>query len=314
MSTGSSNAHSELRIGAVANGGPSDERHEVSFAVPQDPMTRPVAVIGAGTLGRRIALMFATRGGEVRIYDPSANARRDATEYVGSELPEVVQTVPSGTPGRVVTTDELASALPGAWLVIEAVPEKFELKLSVFAALKEAADPDAILTTNSSSYPSSSFASTLSAPERLLNAHFFMPPAQRAVELMTSGTTDSRVFELLRAVLPEYGLHPFVARRESMGFIFNRVWAAMKREVLQVVADGVAAPEDVDALWRMNTGLPTGIFEGMDQVGLDVVLDIEENYARAYPHLSEAPRQLLRTYVDAGHLGVKTGRGFYPYE
>ena len=131
---------------------------------------------------------------------------------------------------------------------------------------------------------------------------------------MSSGATDPRALELLQLTLPLFGLRPFVARQESMGFIFNRVWAAMKREVLQVVAEGVATPEDIDALWKLNTGLPFGIFQGMDQVGLDVALDIEENYASRYPHLSEAPRRLLRQYVDAGHLGVKSGRGFFTYD
>lgn len=198
--------------------------------------------------------------------------------------------------------------------MIEAVPERFDLKTSVFKALDASADADAILATNSSSFPSSVFASDVAAPQRLLNMHFFMPPAQRAVELMTSGATDTQVFELLQLELPRFGLQPFVAREESMGFIFNRVWAAMKREVLQVVADGVATPEDIDALWKLNTGLQTGIFQGMDQVGLDVALDIEENYASRYPNLSEAPRQVLRRYVEEGRLGVKTGRGFYTYE
>ena len=284
------------------------------FTVPTGVTSRPIAVIGAGTLGRRVALMFATRGGEVRIFDPLPPVRADAVEFVTSELPAVVATIESGAAGRAVAAEDLGSAVAGAWLVIEAVPEKFELKASVLAALDDASDADALLATNSSSFPSSVFASTVRSPERLLNMHFFMPPAQRAVELMSSGATDPRALELLQLTLPLFGLRPFVARQESMGFIFNRVWAAMKREVLQVVAEGVATPEDIDALWKLNTGLPFGIFQGMDQVGLDVALDIEENYASRYPHLSEAPRRLLRQYVDAGHLGVKSGRGFFTYD
>lgn len=286
----------------------------MSIAVPTDVMTRPVAVIGAGTLGRRVALMFAAGGSEVRIYDPAESARRGAVAYVQSEISTVAATIEGDELGRALEAKALPEAVSGAWLVIEAVPEKFELKSSVFEALDASADADAILATNSSSFPSSVFASIVRSPERLLNIHFFMPPAQRAVELMTSGSTHPQVFEVLQLALPRFGLQPFVARQESMGFIFNRVWAAMKREVLQVVADGVATPEDIDALWRLNTGLAIGIFEGMDQVGLDVALDIEENYASRYPNLSEAPREVLRRYVDEGYLGVKTGRGFYTYD
>lgn len=286
----------------------------MSFSVPTNAIDRPIAVIGAGTLGRRIALMFTAGGSEVRIYDPVESARRDAVAYVQSEASAVAATIGAGEAAHVMEEQALPAAVSGAWLVIEAVPERFDLKTSVFKALDASADADAILATNSSSFPSSVFASDVAAPQRLLNMHFFMPPAQRAVELMTSGATDTQVFELLQLELPRFGLQPFVAREESMGFIFNRVWAAMKREVLQVVADGVATPEDIDALWKLNTGLQTGIFQGMDQVGLDVALDIEENYASRYPNLSEAPRQVLRRYVEEGRLGVKTGRGFYTYE
>jgi len=116
-------------------------------------------------------------------------------------------------------------------------------------------------------------------------------------------------------VRAEQGVHvPFVAHRESTGFIVNRIWAAIERESLAVVADGVSTPEDVDAMWMVNTGAPAGPFRMMDQVGLDVVLDIEDHYAAEDPHLPEGPRRLLHEHVDAGHLGRKTGRGFYRYD
>ena len=111
--------------------------------------------------------------------------------------------------------------------------------------------------------------------------------------------------------LPDYGLAPFRVRRESDGFIFNRIWAAIKRECLMVVEEGVATPEDIDEMWRIFTrpGIPP--FELMDRVGLDVVLAIEEHYADVRTGLPEGPRTLLRTYIDEGRLGVKSGRGFY---
>jgi 3-hydroxybutyryl-CoA dehydrogenase len=105
----------------------------------------------------------------------------------------------------------------------------------------------------------------------------------------------------------------FEARRESTGFIFNRVWAALKRECLAVVAEGVARPEDVDGMFKVNWGLPVGPFQLMDQVGLDGVLDTENNYAQEFPNLPQSVRDLLHTYVDAGKLGAKTGEGFYKY-
>ena len=143
--------------------------------------------------------------------------------------------------------------------------------------------------------------------------HFYMPPEFNAVDLMSDGETDRGLLDTLLAVLPEFGVHPFEARRECTGFIFNRVWAAIKRESLAVVAEGVARPEDVDGMFKINWRVPAGPFQLMDQVGLDVVLDIENHYAEEFPYLPKRVRELLRTYVDAGKLGVKTGEGFYTY-
>jgi len=100
-------------------------------------------------------------------------------------------------------------------------------------------------------------------------------------------------------------------RRESIGFVFNRIWAAIKREALMVLQEGVATPEDVDRIWQEVFGSPAGPFRMMDQVGLDVVRDIEEHYAQIRDGIPEGPRTLLGEYIARGHLGVKTGRGFY---
>lgn len=283
----------------------------MSFTLPDRIDDRPVAVIGAGTLGRRIALMMSTRGGEVRIYDPSPETGADARAYVDENIAAVVARVDGGTPGRTVVADDLAGALADAWLVVEAVPERLELKQQLFGELDELAAPDAILASNSSSYASETFIDNVRHPERVLNMHFYMPPAQNAIDLMSDGHTDPAIIAFLQQELPKYGVFPFVARARSTGFIFNRIWAAIKREALAVVADGVATPQDVDEMWKINMGSPVGPFRLMDRVGLDVVLDIENHYADESPHLPQAPRDLLHTYVDAGHLGMKTGRGFY---
>ncbi|ANH89975.1 3-hydroxyacyl-CoA dehydrogenase family protein [Streptomyces sp. NPDC057197] len=283
----------------------------MTFTVPDSVDDRPVTVIGAGTLGRRIALMFADRGGEVRIYDPSPGAARAARAYVEEHLGEVAAKVPGGAPGTAVASEDEAAALAGSWLVVEAVPEKLELKKQVFGELDRLADPDAILASNSSSYPARQFTDRVRRPERVVNLHFYMPPEQPAVDLMSGGSTDRAVLDLLLRVLPGYGIHPFEARRESTGFIFNRIWAAIKREALAVVAEGVSTPQEIDRMWQINTGSKAGPFRMMDKVGLDVVLDIENHYAAERPELPAGPRELLHRYVDAGHLGVKSGQGFY---
>jgi 3-hydroxybutyryl-CoA dehydrogenase len=196
-------------------------------------------------------------------------------------------------------------------MVIESVPERVDLKRKVFAQLDELADGDAILASNSSSLPTSSFIDDVKHPERVLNTHYQQPPEQNSVELMSDGKTDESLIDALMQKIPQYGLAPFRVRRESDGFIFNRVWAAIKRECLMVVEEGVATPEDVDAMWTIFTkpGIPP--FRLMDRVGLDVVLAIEEHYASVRPGLSEEPQKLLHEYIDKGRLGVKSGRGFY---
>ena len=282
----------------------------MSFTLPADMAGRPITVIGGGTLGRRIALMLSLRGAEVRVFDTNLAVAQAAVDYIGTERPGVAEEF-GGTPeGRFTASDDLAAALRDAWLVVEAVPEKLELKKKIFADLDRLAAPDAVLASNSSSFASSEFIDGVDAPERVLNLHFYMPPAVRSVELMSSGLTDPAIIELLMAELPKYALAPHLVRKQSTGFIFNRVWAAIKRESLLVVAEGVAEPEDVDALFLDVFKADTAPFRFMDQVGLDVVLDIENHYCElAGMENKSAP--LLQDYIGKGWLGVKSGRGFY---
>jgi 3-hydroxybutyryl-CoA dehydrogenase len=279
----------------------------------EEIQNRPVAVIGAGTLGRRIALMFATRGGTVRIFARRAEQRTQATQFATQALPKLVADRGWGEVGVVTATGSLDEALDGTWLAVESVPEKLEIKVPLWGEIDQAAPPGTIFATNSSSFPSRLMAENVQDKTRLCNMHFYMPPEVSALDLMSDGQTDRGLLDTLLAVLPEFGLHPFEARKESTGFIFNRIWAAIKRESLAVVADGVARPEDVDGMFKVNWRVPAGPFQMMDMVGLDVVLDIENHYAAESPHLPQSVRDLLQSYVDAGKLGIKTGEGFYTY-
>ena len=279
----------------------------------EDIRNRPVAVIGAGTLGRRIALMFASRGGTVRIYAPRAQQRAAAVQYVTEMLPKLLADRGFGEVGVAMAAASLEEALDDAWLVVESVPEKLELKIAAWDQIDQAAPPDTIFATNSSSYPSRLMAGSVRDKTRLCNTHFYMPPEVNALDLMSDGETDRGLLDTLLAVLPEFGVYPFEARRECTGFIFNRIWAAIKRESLAVVAEGVARPEDVDGMYKLNLGAPAGPFQLMDLVGLDVALDIENHYLEEFPQLPKNARDLLQSYVDAGKLGVKTGEGFYSY-
>jgi 3-hydroxybutyryl-CoA dehydrogenase len=289
---------------------------EFDYVLPSDVDDRPVAVDGAGTLGRRIATVYAAGGSAVRIFDMSAEQREAARDYVASNVDVARKTLGLGSRphGQVELADDLENAVRGAWMVVESVPEKVELKRKVFAELDKLADADAILASNSSSLPTSQVVESVSRPQRVLNTHYMQPPEQNSVELMSSGQTDDGVIDALMNKLPDYGLEPFHVRRESDGFIFNRVWAAIKRECLMVVEEGVASPKDVDRMWEIFTAPGIPPFEMMDRVGLDVVLSIEEHYASVREGLPEGPRKLLRGYIDQGKLGVKSGRGFYDHE
>lgn len=138
-----------------------------------------------------------------------------------------------------------------AWLVIECVPEKLDAKIKIFGQLVALAREDAILATNSSSYKSSEMLAEVPQEDkrRILNMHYYMPPTNMVVELMTDGFTDPAVIEYLVEQSREVGTLPYVARKESTGFIFNRLWAAVKRETLTILAEGVSAPEEIDSMW-----------------------------------------------------------------
>jgi 3-hydroxybutyryl-CoA dehydrogenase len=287
----------------------------MSYTLPSDVDDRPIAIDGTGTLGRRIASVYAAGGTDVRIFDLAREHRDAAVKYVGEQVEQVRKTLnlDGSRTGTARASKDLGEAVRGAWMVIEAVPERLDIKRDVFGQLDELADADAILASNSSSIPTSQMIDKLKHPERVLNTHYQQPPELNSVELMSCGKTDDGVVDALMSKIPQYGLVPFRVRRESDGFIFNRVWAAIKRECLMVVQEGVAAPEDVDGMWKIFTAPGIPPFRLMDRVGLDVVLSIEEHYASVRAGVPESPRELLHEMIDEGRLGVKTGRGFYEY-
>lgn len=221
-----------------------------SWQPPANWQKRPVAVLGGGVLGRRIAACFVAAGHHVVIRDPSQHSRDQAVEYIHENITSFTALTHLGA-GSVEATEDLAAAVKDAWLVFEAVPEVLHIKESTFLDLEKLAPKDCILGSNSSSFKSSELITKLQ-PEtktRVLNTHYMMPPDAVIVELMTSGHTTPGIFPFLADRCKEAGLHPVVALKESTGFIFNRIWAAVKREVLAVLAEGVATPETLDSMW-----------------------------------------------------------------
>jgi len=280
---------------------------------------QPIAIVGAGTLGWQIALTFAAQGIPVHLTDRSESALDRALFQISETTTTLVATgvLPEralGAGRNIATHRSLADAVSGVWLVIEAIPEQLAAKREVFADLSRLTEPTVVLATNSSSLRSRLLADVTQHPARLMNSHFYNDPWQRnAVELMTCGQTDPALLDRVAAFMSDAGLVPFVVGGESTGFIFNRIWRAIKRESLRVVAEGHATPEEVDRLWEIVMISQPGPFARMDRVGLDVVLDIERHYASESGDPEDAPPALLVDLVEQGALGVKTGGGFFPY-
>ena len=177
----------------------------------------PVTIVGAGTLGRLIATVFAAGGSDVRLFDPYPEQLEAGRDHVEQHVAEVQRGArPAPRPdGGVEAVDDLARAVEGAWLVVESVPERVDLKIEVFGELDRIAAADAILATNSSSLPSRLVIDEVQRPERVLNMHFQQPPQLNAVELMSCGETDPAVIDALMDRLPAYGLAPFRVRARA---------------------------------------------------------------------------------------------------
>lgn len=284
--------------------------------VGQIPEIGSVAVIGAGTMGWQIAARTANSGREVAIYDAVDGAAERAISRMRNDLPAALAEAGKSWDvdalvARVRAAQSLADAVDGADLVIEAVREHLPTKLQVFGELDRLA-PGAILATNSSSLPSATLIDAVSNPTRLLNTHFFSPIWQREMlEVMSCGETDRAALDAALEFGRSLGLITAEVRGQSMGFIINRVWRAVKREALRVVDEGHADPEDVDRLWMGFFGTPSGPFGIMDMVGLDVVSDIEASYVAVTKDPTDRVSTTLREKVQAGKLGEKSGEGFY---
>lgn len=274
-----------------------------------------VAIVGAGTMGRRIAFQCARMGMDCAVYDVEAGAlnaaRAEIRRWLAVKLPPATSDVAMA---GIAFCGDLGQCLEGAGLVIENVPEKLELKRRVFAEIDRLAPEGAALATNSSSLPASRIASATRRPERVVNVNFGNPPEDELlVELMAAECVPREVLDSVEAFLCDIGTVPIVSRREIMGFSFNRVWRAIKRENLHLVGDGISHFEDLDRAWILTFGTRRGPFGMMDVIGLDVILHIENQYFADSGDERDRPPEFLLQLVDNGRLGVKSGRGFYSY-
>ena len=287
----------------------------MSWFPPRNLSTQHVAVVGAGILGRRVGLVWAAKGGHVQMVDTNKDTTKQALDWIHSELPGYSRKL-KGVPGHCSSETSLAKAVENAWMVVECIPEIADVKIDFFGQLDALCAPTTILATISSSFKSGDLIGKVSdtGRRRVLNTHYFQPPELPPVEIMSSGYTDPAIIEFLVLQLREIGLDPVVAEKESTGFIFNRVWAAIKREVMMVLADNVGTPGDIDKLFRygfQSQGAPCDL---MDKVGLETVCNIEDHYIAERKNIPKYPVDYVReNYVDQGNLGVVSGKGLFDY-
>jgi len=280
-----------------------------------------IFIIGAGTMGTKIAHRCIVSGLETMLYDKYPEVIDKAVAQIQQWLSERIKqghiTVEQAEAARarLHSNPTLSEGVGSADLVIETVPENLDLKRQVLAEIDDLLDPAAFVCSNSSSLPGSKMAGSLSRPERFFNINFSMPeePADKLVELMRSAKTADEALVAGETFVRMLGMVPIVTYREIMGFSFNRVWRAIKREVLHLVDQGYSDHQDIDRAWMMEFGTPFGPFGLMDIVGLDVIRDIEEQYYLDSGEPRDKPPRILDDMISRGELGVKSGRGFYAY-
>jgi 3-hydroxybutyryl-CoA dehydrogenase len=279
---------------------------------------KTVFVLGAGTMGNGIAQVCAQRGVEVTICDLSKELLDKAlktiqwsvTKFVEKgRLTESVDTVM----GRIRTSTEHGPASE-ADLVIEAVFEKIEVKHEVLRRIDSVVGAQARMASNTSAIPISQIAAAVSRPENFLGLHFFNPvPMMEAVEVIRGISTSDETFRLGGAFVRQIGKEPVLVNRDLAGFLLNRINMVSNMEAMRMVEQGVATPEDVDKGMRLAFGRKMGPFETSDLVGLEVQLMAYTNVYEEEKDPKFHPPSILRQKVLAGHLGRKTGRGWYEY-
>lgn len=288
-----------------------------------DPRPVPgstVVVLGAGTMGAGIAHVTALSGRDTRLFDVDAEALDRARERIrsglerGIELGKVDPARRDAALDRLRTTADLAEAADGADLVIEAVPERLELKRELLARVAEIVSAGCLLGSNTSSLSISAIAEPVPGAERVIGLHFFNPvPAMALVEIVRGDRTAERVVETARAFAVELGKTPIVVR-DSPGFATSRLGVALGLEAIRMLEEGVASAEDIDRAMELGYRHPMGPLRLTDLVGLDVRLEIARHLHRELGGDRFRPPDLLERLVAEGRLGKKSGRGFYDWD
>lgn len=278
-----------------------------------------VAVIGGGTMGNGIAHVFAQGGFDVSLAETSRKFADRALATIEKNLSRIVakekisEEDKQEALARIQTHLDIADAVQNADLVIEAVPELFELKENIFRQADEHAPQNAILASNTSSISITKLASVTGRPGQFIGMHFFNPvPVMKLVEVINGLNTSPEVTKQIMALAEKLGKVP-VEANDSPGFVSNRVLMPMINEAIYCLYEGVATAEAVDQVMKLGMAHPMGPLRLADYIGLDVCLDILHVLYTGFKDPKYRPCPLLVKMVDAGKLGDKTGEGFFDY-
>lgn len=278
-----------------------------------------VAVVGAGQMGQGIAQVCVQSGYQVALCDVDLQRANTARETIGVQLDKLVAKGKLPPAARDAAAERLSAAtieadVPGADVVIEAATENVELKEALFTKLDQLAPPGALLCTNTSSISITRLAAATRRPQQVEGVHFMNPvPVMQLVELIRGLVTSAATHDTLVAFAQKLG-KTVVTSSDRPGFIVNRVLIPMLNEACFALSEGVASVEDMDRAITLGLNHPMGPFRLADWIGLDTVLSIAEVLHHDIGDPKYRPAVLLRNLVAAGHLGVKSGRGFYRYE
>jgi len=277
-----------------------------------------IGIIGAGTMGNGIAHTAARSGFKVILHDIAESFLDRAVSTIAKNLEREV------AKGRITANDKNAvlsrisavtqnSALSEADFVIEAVIEDIETKLRVFEGMDRIARPDVILASNTSSISITKIASKTKRPDKVIGMHFMNPvPVMPLVEVVRGIATSDETYQMTKELAESLG-KTAVEVNDFPGFVSNRVLMPMINEAVYCVMEGVGTAEAIDSVMKLGMNHPMGPLALADLIGLDVCLDIMEVLHSGLGDSKYRPCPLLRKMVDAGHLGRKSGRGFYKY-